>query len=91
VQDALCLGEHLTTVLRDGAADGHLDRYQALRQPIARHVVRMTDRMTRLATATSPLARLARRALLRVGGHTPPVRARIAAAMAEIDLPRTSG
>ncbi len=49
IQDGVCLADALSAVLA-GAADSVLDEYSATRRPIARQVVEMTDRLTRLAT-----------------------------------------
>ncbi len=49
IQDAVALSEALAGVL-DGGPDSLLDEYSAARRPIARDVVTMTDRLTRLAT-----------------------------------------
>jgi 2-polyprenyl-6-methoxyphenol hydroxylase-like FAD-dependent oxidoreductase len=49
LQDAVALSEALAGVLA-GGPDSLLDDYSAARRPIARSVVSITDRMTRLAT-----------------------------------------
>ena len=49
LQDAVALSEALAAVLA-GGPDTLLDEYSAARRPIARSVVSITDRMTRLAT-----------------------------------------
>ena len=49
LQDAVALSEALAAVLA-GGPDSLLDEYSAARRPIARSVVSITDRMTRLAT-----------------------------------------
>ena len=49
LQDAVALSEALAAVLA-GGPDSLLDEYSAARRPIARAVVSITDRMTRLAT-----------------------------------------
>jgi 2-polyprenyl-6-methoxyphenol hydroxylase-like FAD-dependent oxidoreductase len=49
LQDAVALSEALAAVLA-GGPDSLLDEYSAERRPIARSVVSITDRMTRLAT-----------------------------------------
>ena len=55
------------------------------RHRIARDVVMMTDRMTRVATLTSPLAQSLRNAAVALLGHVPPVRAAAARRLAELD------
>ena len=49
IQDAVALSEALVAVL-GGGAQSLLDDYSAARRPIARDVVSLTDRLTRLAT-----------------------------------------
>jgi 2-polyprenyl-6-methoxyphenol hydroxylase-like FAD-dependent oxidoreductase len=49
IQDAVALSEALAAVL-GGGAQSLLDDYSATRRPIARDVVSLTDRLTRLAT-----------------------------------------
>jgi 2-polyprenyl-6-methoxyphenol hydroxylase-like FAD-dependent oxidoreductase len=70
IQDAVALADALATVL-GGAPDTVLDDYSASRRPIAKQVVALTDRLTRLATMPRVL-RPARNVLLGVVGRTPP-------------------
>jgi 2-polyprenyl-6-methoxyphenol hydroxylase-like FAD-dependent oxidoreductase len=79
IQDAVALGHALVA----GTSEA-LDAYQAQRRPVAEQVVRFTDRMTRMATASGPW-RLLRDAA--VGGllGLPPVRHRLARTLAELD------
>src|SRR6185295_14030842 len=74
IQDAMSLAPLLAEVLRGGDA-AVLDRWAAERHRIAADVVSMTDRMTRMATLTSPLAQSLRNAAVALLGHVPPVRA----------------
>jgi len=69
IQDAVALSEALAGVLA-GGADSLLDDYSAARRPIARDVVTMTDRLTRLATLP-PAARPLRNAVFSVIGRHP--------------------
>jgi 2-polyprenyl-6-methoxyphenol hydroxylase-like FAD-dependent oxidoreductase len=69
IQDAVALGEALAGVL-DGGPESLLDEYSAARRPIARDVVTLTDRMTRLATLPR-VARPLRNAALSVIGRVP--------------------
>lgn len=85
IQDAVSLGEHLTSVIRDQAPALYLDNYQAVRRPVAEKVVTMTDRMTRLATIESPLLRGARDLALQAAGLLPGIKAKVAAQIAEVD------
>ena len=69
IQDAVALSEALAGVL-DGRPDSLLDEYSAARRPIARDVVTMTDRLTRLATLPRA-ARPLRNAVFSLVGRLP--------------------
>ncbi len=69
IQDAVALSEALADVLA-GGPDSLLDDYSAARRPIARDVVTMTDRLTRLATLPRA-ARALRNAVFSVIGRIP--------------------
>ena len=84
IQDAMSLAPLLGAVLR-GGDDALLDHWAAERQRIAADVVTMTDRMTRMATLTSPLGQSLRNAAVALLGHVPPVRAAAARRLAELD------
>ncbi len=84
IQDAMSLAPLLATVLRGGDEE-LLDQWAAERHRIAADVVTMTDRMTRMATLTSPLAQSFRNAAVALLGHLPPVRAAAARRLAELD------
>ena len=75
IQDAVALADTLTGALR--GSDTALDAYTEARKPIARQVLRMTGRLTRLATVPKA-ARPARNAAMRLAGHVPAVRNRLA-------------
>lgn len=75
IQDAVALADMLTGALR--GSDTALDAYTEARKPIARQVLRMTGRLTRLATVPKA-ARPARNAAMRLAGHVPAVRNRLA-------------
>jgi 2-polyprenyl-6-methoxyphenol hydroxylase-like FAD-dependent oxidoreductase len=76
IQDGLALGDALTIALNSG--DQHiLEEYAAQRRPIAREVVRMTDRLTRLATAPRAV-RGVRNLLLRTLARVPAIRRQLA-------------
>ncbi|MBW1596831.1 FAD-dependent oxidoreductase [Streptomyces sp. JJ38] len=64
IQDAVNLGWKLAAEVRGWAAPGLLDSYEAERRPQAERTLAATDRATRLAAATSPGRRLARRGAL---------------------------
>lgn len=86
IQDAVNLGWKLALAVRDEAAPGLLDTYEAERYPIARGVLRGTDLGTRLMLARAPLARVAREHLLPLLVGLPPVRRRLTGAMAQLQV-----
>jgi 2-polyprenyl-6-methoxyphenol hydroxylase-like FAD-dependent oxidoreductase len=69
IQDAVALSEALAATLA-GGPDSMLDDYSAARRPIARGVVTMTDRLTRLATLPRAVRPL-RNAVISVVGRLP--------------------
>jgi len=77
IQDAYALGQALIS--------GRLDGYEAGRRPVARRVVAFTDRMTRIATASSGPARALRNTVLPVLGRVPAFRRRLATELAELN------
>ncbi|GGF26623.1 FAD-dependent oxidoreductase [Williamsia phyllosphaerae] len=77
IQDALALAG----ILADG---GDPDSYERLRRPVARRVLRLTDRMTRAATVDLGGARFVRNTLIRAGLALPPVRHRISMEISEL-------
>ncbi|SDE20121.1 2-polyprenyl-6-methoxyphenol hydroxylase [Paracidovorax valerianellae] len=84
IQDAAALAEPLLQALRHGDRQG-LQAWAARRHAIAKDIVSTTDAMTRVATASSPLARVARNAALGWLGHMPFVQKKIAMRLAELD------
>jgi 2-polyprenyl-6-methoxyphenol hydroxylase-like FAD-dependent oxidoreductase len=72
IQDAIALAEALGKVL-DGAPDGVLDAYSRTRRPIAKQVLALTDRLTRLATLPRALNPV-RNTAMTLAGHLPVVR-----------------
>jgi len=76
IQDAVALSAALVDVL-DGAPDTLLDEYSAARRPIARQVVALTDRLTRLATLPRA-ARPVRNSAMSLAGRIPGVRLALA-------------
>ena len=56
IQDAFNLGWKLALVVRGLVAPSLLESYEAERMPVARSVVNLTDRMTRVVTAQHPAA-----------------------------------
>jgi 2-polyprenyl-6-methoxyphenol hydroxylase-like FAD-dependent oxidoreductase len=91
IQDAANLAWKLALVLRGQASGALLDSYERERRQVAQGVVSITDRMTRLATMRSPVARRLRNALIAGvsrGGWLP---RRIATSLAEIDISYQNG
>jgi 2-polyprenyl-6-methoxyphenol hydroxylase-like FAD-dependent oxidoreductase len=82
IQDAVELASALATALA-GAGDTALDRYAATRRPIAKDVVTLTHRMTRLATTSRRLSPM-RNAVLRGLGALPRVRHALAWKLSEL-------
>jgi hypothetical protein len=60
IQDAWNLGWKLALVAGGTADSALLDSYEAERQPVARDVLRLTDRAFRIATSTRRIHRIAR-------------------------------
>ena len=84
LQDACDLGARLAAVLR-GRADGVLlDGYEATRRPVAKRIVTLTDRMTRIMTLQGPIRQQLRNLAFEAIGHLPGVRHRIAMQLAEL-------
>lgn len=71
IQDAVALADALASVLA-GGPDSLLDEYSAARRPIARQVIALTDRLTRLATLPRALRPL-RNVVISIVGRIPAV------------------
>jgi 2-polyprenyl-6-methoxyphenol hydroxylase-like FAD-dependent oxidoreductase len=71
IQDAVALADALARVA-GGESDQLLDAYSNARRPIAQQVVRLTDRLTRLATLPTAL-RPARNTAMSLASHVPAV------------------
>lgn len=84
IQDAVSLAGELVDTLKDGA-DSRLDSWAARRHRVARDVVTLTDRMTRMATMKSGAGQTLRNVAVAFAGHLPPVRAALARTLAELD------
>ena len=76
IQDAIALADALASVLA-GGQESALDEYSDARRPIARQVVALTDRLTRLATLPRA-ARPIRNAAIGLAGRVPAVRRALA-------------
>jgi len=88
IQDAADLGVTLVQILRDRAAATTLDSYSRRRRPVAQRIVTLTDRATRAATLSSPIACTARDAALTLAGRLPPIQQRLARQLAELPADR---
>ena len=64
IQDAFNLAWKLALVMRDRAPVQLLGSYNVEREPVARGVLNLTDRITRLATIRNPVVQTARNILL---------------------------
>ncbi len=67
LQDAHNLATKLADVLRRGAPDSYLDRYEAERRPVARTLVRSTDRVFAVVTSDRRIALILRRVVPTIG------------------------
>ena len=65
LQDAHNLACKLADVIRAGAADSLLDRYEAERRPVAQRLIATTDTLFGFVTSPKRPAQLARRAIVR--------------------------
>lgn len=80
IADGYDLGHRIGRALT-GAEPTLLDGYGPSRRRAATEVIRFTDAMTRMATASHPVIRLTRRGLADVIGRLPPARRRLAVLM----------
>ena len=78
IVDAVVLGQLLADVLNGKAPEGTLDLYEEKRRPAAEEVLALADRMTRIATVRSPVARVLRNLTLRIMGASPVFRRKLA-------------
>ena len=86
IQDAANLAWKLALVLRKRAHVSLVDSYERERRPVARKVVSTTDRLTRLATLRSPVARRLRNAGLPLAGRIRRLPKMLATNLAELDI-----
>lgn len=89
IEDAVSLGEALAEVL-NGASPEALDAYAIARRRVAKRVVALADRLTKLATA-SAATRPLRNAGLGLVGRIPTVRHKLAVRLAGLDRRPTEG
>jgi 2-polyprenyl-6-methoxyphenol hydroxylase-like FAD-dependent oxidoreductase len=85
IQDAMTVAGVLANVLSGAESDAHLDRYQAVRRPVALGVIAMTDRLTRATTVSSPLLQAVRNTAFSLAGQLKPVQRRLAMTLSELD------
>jgi 2-polyprenyl-6-methoxyphenol hydroxylase-like FAD-dependent oxidoreductase len=86
IQDAVSLAHPLATALRTGDYQLLVD-WTAARHRVATEIVRLTDRMTRAATLSQPVARICRNLLLRFVDHVPAARNALSRTLSEINNP----
>jgi 2-polyprenyl-6-methoxyphenol hydroxylase-like FAD-dependent oxidoreductase len=91
IQDAANLAWKLALVLSGYAPESLLDSYERERRQVAQEVVSTTDRLTRLATMQSPLARRLRNALIALVGRGGRLPRQLATNLAEIDIAYQNG
>ena len=91
IQDAANLAWKLALVIRGYASGSLLDSYERERKQVAREVVATTDRITRLATMRSPIARRLRNVLLSGADRTGWLAGRLASNLSEIDIAYRNG
>jgi 2-polyprenyl-6-methoxyphenol hydroxylase-like FAD-dependent oxidoreductase len=86
IQDAVNLAWKLALVIRKKSSDSLLNTYNEEREPVAKMVLSLTDRLTRLATVQGTFGQQLRNTLLPIltGIHT--VEDRIAETMAEVGI-----
>jgi 2-polyprenyl-6-methoxyphenol hydroxylase-like FAD-dependent oxidoreductase len=84
IQDAIALAGALKETLEQGN-DVALNAWQEKRLEIARSVVKMTDRMTKMATASSSGVKLLRNAVISIIGHIPFAQHFLAEKLSELD------
>jgi 2-polyprenyl-6-methoxyphenol hydroxylase-like FAD-dependent oxidoreductase len=88
IQDALFLADKLVAVL-SGRADARvLDGYEAERRPVAESVLKLTQRLTRIATLEHARAAKIRNEAIKLLGRVPQVRHKLALDLSELDLGR---
>jgi 2-polyprenyl-6-methoxyphenol hydroxylase-like FAD-dependent oxidoreductase len=84
IQDAIALAGALKEMLEQGN-DAALNLWQEKRLEIARSVVKLTDRMTKVATTSSSGAKLLRNAVISIIGQIPFAQHAIAEKLSELD------
>jgi len=82
IQDGVALGHVLDAVLAGRTDESGLDEYERTRRPIAKKVVAVTDRMTKMATLRGAHKRAMRNFMIGLLSRMPPVRRRLAMELA---------
>src|SRR5262245_20791586 len=86
IQDAFNLGWKLGLVIHDCSPVSLLDTYNEEREPVAKMVLNLTDRLTRTATLQNPFGQQLRNALLTLLTGIHMIEDRVAETMAEIGI-----
>jgi 2-polyprenyl-6-methoxyphenol hydroxylase-like FAD-dependent oxidoreductase len=86
IQDAFNLAWKLGLVIHEDSPASLLDTYNAEREPVAKMVLNLTDRLTRTATLQNPFGQQLRNALLPLLTGIHMIEDRVAETMAEIDI-----
>ncbi|MEP9376073.1 FAD-dependent oxidoreductase [Aquabacter sp. CN5-332] len=84
IQDAVTLATPLAEALRSGSETG-IEAWAPARHEVAKKVVGLTDKMTRVAALSSTTGRMVRNAALSFVGHFPAAREALARELAELD------
>jgi 2-polyprenyl-6-methoxyphenol hydroxylase-like FAD-dependent oxidoreductase len=85
IQDAISLARVLAATLEDGH-EARIDAWVSERLQVARAVIKLTDRMTRLTTLKTPASKALRNAAIGVVSHVPWARRAIATNLAELNV-----
>jgi 2-polyprenyl-6-methoxyphenol hydroxylase-like FAD-dependent oxidoreductase len=80
----MALADHIVHALSTRAPPIVLDAYERERRPIAEGVLRLSDRLTRVALLRSPVVRLLRNRTVAVLGRSARFRQRLALALSEL-------
>jgi 2-polyprenyl-6-methoxyphenol hydroxylase-like FAD-dependent oxidoreductase len=86
IQDAFNLAWKLGLVIHEHSPVSLLDTYNEEREPVAKMVLNLTDRLTRMATLQSPFGQQLRNALLPLLTGIHMIEDRVAETMAEIGI-----
>jgi 2-polyprenyl-6-methoxyphenol hydroxylase-like FAD-dependent oxidoreductase len=85
IQDAISLAELLHAIVAKNEDDTALDAWEQKRLEIAHSVVKITDRMTKMATVSSGPVKLLRNTAVEIIGHVPFALHALAETLAELD------